>query len=132
MPALYDRVVAEVLNGKPIDIAEQEILGENSLQWNEAIAEAWHMPEPLLSAIAGYGRPNPTGLAKLIAEAVELAPLLGFSEGFADRPDPEPIPDDHPRAETVIAIGGADGIAARVRWFRRATGPHDEGKTTAA
>ena len=132
MPALYDRVVEAVLNGTPVEVAEQEILGENSLNWTEAIAEAWHMPEPLLSAISGYGHPNPTGLAKLITEAAEIAPLLGFSDGFEDRPDPVGIPDDHPRADTIVAIGGADGIAARVRWFRRATGPHDEGKTAAA
>ena len=132
MPALYDRVVESVLNGTPVEIAEQEILGENSLQWTEAIAQAWHMPEPLLSAISGYGHPNPTGLAALITEAAALAPLLGFSDGFDDRPDSVDIPTDHPRANSINAIGGADGVAARVRWFRRATGPHDEGSSAAA
>jgi hypothetical protein len=34
--------------------------------------------------------------------------------------------------EEIDPIGGADGIAPRVRWFRRATGLHDEGKATAA
>jgi len=132
MPALYDRVVDAVLNGKPVSEAEEEILGENSLDWTEAIAEAWHMPEPLLSAISGYGRPDPSPLAKLIAEAVEVAPLLGFSDGFDDRPDPVRIPEDHPRSDTIIAIGGHEGIATRVRWFRRATGPHDETEAAGA
>jgi len=132
MPALYDRVVEAVLNGTPVEIAEQEILGENSLQWTEAIAEAWHLPEPLLSAVSGYGHPNPTGLAALITEATILAPLLGFSDGFDDRPDPMDLSPDHPRANSINSLGGADGVAARVRWFRRATGPHDESSTTAA
>jgi hypothetical protein len=131
MPALYDRVVEAVLNGTPVEIAEQEILGENSLQWTEAIAEAWHLPEPLLSAISGYGHLNPPGLAALI-EATMLAPLLGFSDGFDDRPNPIDPSPDHPRANSISYLGGADGVAARVRWFRRATGPHDEGCTAAA
>jgi len=126
LPARYQQVVELVRAGyKPLD-AEHQVFGADSNHLTTQIAHDWSLPSPLFEAIVTADGDKPSHLASLLAEAMVVAADLGFEDGFPRELLDEPttvLPVDHPRASTVEAIGGAEGVRERVNWFRHATAP---------
>ena len=126
-PKRYRSVVGAVRSGKePLD-AEQARCGGDAVLLTKHIAARWALPDTIAEALTGQDDADASGLARLIREAVEVAELLGFDEGFSDGVvDPAELSDDHPRAASLEGIGGADGLRERVDWFRQASGGQAE------
>jgi HD-like signal output (HDOD) protein len=124
-PERYRQVLELVRAGyTPLD-AERQVFGADSIELNAQIALDWSLPAPLAEAIVTRDASPDVPLARLVAEAAEVARALGFDDGLGvnhllDEPG---LPANHPRAATVEAIGGAAGVRERVNWFRHATAP---------
>ena len=124
-PRRYLEVVGLVAGGRPLLDAEAEVFGASGPSVNAEIAFQWSLPDPLVAAIITAEDRPPSRLGALIVEASGVATDLGVVDGtgppdFTDRP---PLSDDHPRRATIEALGGIDGIAEQVSWFRHATSP---------
>ena len=125
-PERYQQVIELVRAGYPPLKAELQVFGTDSIELNARIAAEWSLPSPLLESIVTHEGDEPTALASLLLEATSIARALGFDDGFAQDQlldDPSDLAADHPRAATVEALGGRDGVRERVNWFRHATAP---------
>lgn len=125
-PERYEQVIELMRAGHPPLEAERQVFGADSAELNAQIATDWSLPSPLGDAIVTREGETPTPLAALLEEARTVARALGFDDGFALDlllDEPSELAADHPRAATIEALGGRDGVRERVNWFRHATEP---------
>ncbi len=125
-PERYREVVRLATGGiDPLE-AEWQTLDDDAAHVTQTVAIHWRLPDPLPATLAAPADPEATGLPLLLRQAREVAALMGFSEGFSlEVPVRRPLPDDHPRAAAVAALGGVEGLTRQVEWFHQAS----EGRT---
>ena len=113
-PVGYGQVVELAANGADVSEAERHIFGTTHTETGARLCEAWRLPEALTEVVGGHHDPAATGLAELVRDAREAAWSLGYGDGVI-APDAVTFEDGSPLAPAMMALGGPDGLAARVR-----------------
>ena len=120
-PVQYRRVVAMVHDGwKPVD-AESEVYGYDSTEWGSQVASAWDLPESIVGAIRDQETGTGGPLSWVVWKGRQLGWSLGYGDGLAcpEEPTFDPGGDDAP---IVGSLGGPEGVAAQIEWYRGSLG----------
>lgn len=124
-PERYRTVVERARKGEDPLVAELQAFEIDAVQLTKNVATRWSLPEAIAGPLAAMDDPDAAGLPPLMREAIEVAELIGFDQGFSSEVvAPLSLPADHPRADALLAIGGEDELRQRVDWFRSSTGAH--------
>ncbi len=116
-PVRYAQVVLAAQQGADVSTAEREAYGITHTGAGARLCEVWRLPEAAIEAAGDHHTATAGGPAMLVLQARDLARRLGYGDGVTD---PQPIefdPDDSD-AGLVEELGGLDGLAARIEWFR--------------
>lgn len=124
-PDRYRSVVELVRTGLDSLEAEHQVFGVDAVTLTSQVAVRWMLPDLIADALSRYDDTEATGLPRLLREAIEVAELLAFDEGFAETATAgAALPADHPRASALDASGGPHRLRARVDWFTEAADSH--------
>ena len=136
-PDRYRSVVELVRAGASVSDAERQGFGVDAITMTGHVAARWSLPETITDALSRQDDLEAGGLPQLLREAILIADLFGFDEGFGETEiEISPLPADHARAELLEASGGADALRARVQRFtessitRRTIEPKGNGAAT--
>ena len=116
-PVRYAQVVLAARQGADVSDAERQTYGTTHTAVGARLGEVWRLPEPVIEAAAGHHTATAGGPAMLVLQARDLACRLGYGDGVTDPPPYDFEPDD-PDAAVIADLGGPDGLAARIEWYR--------------
>ena len=119
-PNRYARVVNLARRGVSVRDAEQVMFGTEHGVFGAELAEAWRLPESVITAIAGHhDTRNPVALARAVARARDISMSLGLGDGVI-RGGPETLDPDSADAAVVRELRGTKALLSRVEWYREA------------
>ena len=130
-PDRYREAVELVRAGLDPLEAEHQVFGIDAATLTRQVAARWDLPDLIADALSNHDSSEVTGLPLLLHEAIEIAELLAFDEGFAEAAlAPAALPAIHPRAQALEAAGGLARLRTRVDWFTEAAGHHTQPRPT--
>jgi len=118
-PSRYAAVVQSVAMGSDQLSAEYQQFGATHAEVGALIAEEWGLPAPIAQAARLHHEEHEAGIAGAVARARTAALAADYREGLPVSPRP-PAPDDV--TSVLNGVGGTEGLAQRIRWFRDAVG----------
>ena len=122
-PQRYRSVVQLVREGAGVFESERQAFGLDSLVLTRQLARRWSLPPSIADALSRQDELPASGLPLLLHEAIEVADLLGFDDGFSEALEPlSTLPADHERAPAFGQAGGLGQLSARLDWFAEAFG----------
>ena len=120
--ARYTEVIDAVRRGADIEEAERASFSTTHAAWGGEIAKAWGLPDAIVNVVGDHHTRNGHSLTRAIFDAREAAWSLGIGDGIVE-PHEVTYDEESPYREVVESLGGAEGVQARIRWFRNALQP---------
>ena len=116
-PVRYSQVVLAAQQGADISTAERDAFGSTHTATGGRLAAAWLLPEAVVEAATDHHTATAGGAAALVRQARDLAHRLGYGDSVTRAPPCTFEPDDAD-ASVIEELGGPEGLAARIEWFR--------------
>lgn len=121
-PSRFQVVLESVAIGLDPWLAERTQFGFAHTEAGAEIARSWNLPSEFVEVMLHHHRPDADGFAGAVETAIIAALHAGFSDGLVGiQALPENCAVDPAVTELLDRVGGASGLADRIRWFRNAS-----------
>jgi HD-like signal output (HDOD) protein len=121
-PSRYRVVLESVAIGLDPWLSERTQFGFAHTEAGAEIARAWSLPGECTEVMLHHHQRNANGLPGAVATARLAAIYAGFSDGLVSATDlPQDWNIDPVVLEILDRVGGASGLADRIRWYRNAS-----------
>ena len=120
--ALYRQVVELAVSGHDVRDAERSLFGLDHTRRGFEVADVWGLPAPIAMVIDSHHEVGGGALNEAVRIARSAARSLGLGDGVIDPEEPT-FDDESAGFPAVEALGGPDGLLARIRWFQGAIDP---------
>ena len=119
-PGRYSLVATLGRTGADVLEAEMRMFGVDHTTWGAKVSEAWNIPETVVDSVSHH-HGGGGELAQAVRAARETAWSLGIGDGVLI-PDEVTFPETPEHEQIVAEIGGPDGLAEQIEWYRGALG----------